>query len=231
MAEDLFKKYRLDEKASLVNAESVDYEDMSDFRRSTEAGKVNESAANREMPEEDIVERVRQTGVNKAMADYKPPWGTTMIRTVEDAKRAVAILRSVPDRIHAWDTETIDLDVRSESPVGKGRILCAQCFAGPDLDFGNGPRLFIDNYADAEGLIETVFKDYLEDPSMKKVWHNYGFDRHIMANHDIDVKGFGGDTMHMARLADPSRLRYGLKYLTQYLEGEIIQVKNALITE
>jgi DNA polymerase I len=143
----------------------------------------------------------------------------------------VAILRSVPERIHAWDTETIDLEVRTESPVGKGRILCAQCFAGPDLDFGNGPRLFIDNYADAEGIIESVFKEYLEDDSMKKVWHNYGFDRHIMANHGIDLKGFGGDTMHMARLADPSRLRYGLKYITQALESEIIQVKNAIIAE
>ena len=165
------------------------------------------------------------------MADYQPPWGTTIIRTVEEARKAVEILRSVPDRIHAWDTETLELDAKTESPVGKGRILCAQCFAGPDLDFGNGPRLFIDNYADAEGLIETVFKEYLEDSSMKKVWHNYGFDRHIMANHGIDVKGFGGDTMHMARLADPSRLRYGLKYLTQSLEADIIQVKNALISE
>ena len=59
------------------------------------------------------------------MADYQPPWGTTIIRTVEEARKAVEILRSVPDRIHAWDTETIELDARTESPVGKGRILCA----------------------------------------------------------------------------------------------------------
>ena len=59
MAEDLFKKYRLDEKASVVNAESGDYEDMKDFRKATKAEELNESAANREMPAEDIVERVR----------------------------------------------------------------------------------------------------------------------------------------------------------------------------
>lgn len=70
-----------------------------------------------------------------------------------------------------------------------------------------------------------MFKDYFEDSSILKCWHNYGFDRHILFNHGIDVKGFGADTMHMARLADPSRLRYGLKFLTQELENEIISAK------
>ena len=127
-AEDLFKKYRLAEKASLVNAEQgsqSDYGDMSEFKKATKAEELNESAANREMPEEDIVKKVKQTGVNTALAEYKPPWGTTIVRTVEEAQKAVAILRSVPDRIHAWDTETVGLDVKLESPVGKGRILCA----------------------------------------------------------------------------------------------------------
>ena len=111
-----------------------------------------------------------------------------------------------------------------DSPVGHGKIICAQCFAGPDIDFGNGPRLFIDNYADAGELIQA-FKGYFEDESILKCWHNYGFDRHVLYNHGIDVKGFGGDTMHMARLADPSRLRYSLKSLTQEMEDQIIGVK------
>lgn len=125
----------------------------------------------------------------------------------------VKILKDYPHRVHAWDTETLGIDAKTESPVGNGRILCAQCFIGPDVDFGNGPRLFIDNYADSEGVIDE-FKAYFEDDKMKKVWHNYGFDRHILGNHKINAKGFGGDTMHMARLANPSRMRYGLKHLT-----------------
>ena len=73
---------------------------------------------------------------------------------------------------------------------------------GPDVDFGNGPRLFIDNYADsADVLLE--FKAYFEDEDFKKCWHNYGYDRHILFNHGINCRGFGGDTMHMARLCDP----------------------------
>ena len=135
---------------------------------------------------------------------------------------------SLPNRIHAWDTETIGINVKEDSPVGNGTIICAQCFVGPDIDFGNGPRLFIDNYADAKEIIQ-VFKGYFENTGYLKVWHNYGFDRHILYNHGIDVKGFGGDTMHMARLADPSRMRYSLKHLTWKLNGPIENVKGAII--
>jgi DNA polymerase-1 len=136
-------------------------------------------------------------------------------------------LKAHPNRIHAWDTETLGINAREQSPVGNGVVLCAQAFIGPDVDFGNGPRLFIDNYADAHDIL-LEFKEYLEDPKYLKCWHNYSFDRHILYNHGIDVQGFGGDTMHMARLADPSRLRYSLKALTQNLESEITSVKKAL---
>lgn len=64
--------------------------------------------------------------------------------------------------MHAWDTETIDIDPKLETPVGNGKIICASAFAGPDIDFGNGPWLFIDNYADAKGVLQE-FKEYLED--------------------------------------------------------------------
>ena len=73
------------------------------------------------------------------------------------------ILQSLKGRVVAWDTETINIEVKEESPVGKGTIICASVFAGPDIDFGSGPRLFIDNYADAKDII-LEFKDYLEDP-------------------------------------------------------------------
>jgi DNA polymerase-1 len=106
--------------------------------------------------------------------------------------------------MHVWDTETINIDAKNETPVGTGTIICASVFIGPDIDFGSGPRCFIDNYADAEGVIDE-FKAYFESEEYMKVWHNYGFDKHILNNHKIDVKGFGADTMHMARLADPSR--------------------------
>jgi len=65
-----------------------------------------------------------------------------------------------------------------------------------------------------------VFKPWLEDAGVHKVWHNYGFDRHVLYNHGIDVRGLGGDTMHMARLWDASRkVGYSLEALTDELVG------------
>ncbi len=164
---------------------------------------------------------VKETGVNIALKNLNIE-GTTIVRSVEDARRIIKILRSLPDRIHAWDTETINIDAKEQSPVGNGKIICATVFVGPDIDFGSGPRLFIDNYADADGII-MEFKDYLEDPRYLKVFHNYGYDRHIFFNHGIDVRGFGGDTMHMARLVDPSRTpnQYGLSTLSELMGPEI----------
>lgn len=54
------------------------------------------------------------------------------------------------------------------------------------------------------------------------MWHNYGFDRHVFHNHGINVRGFGGDTMHMARLFDASKMfgEYALASLTKdYQKG------------
>jgi DNA polymerase-1 len=48
--------------------------------------------------------------------------------------------------IVAWDTETMDLDVKQEAPIGRGKIICASFFAGPQFNFGRGPRVFIDNF-------------------------------------------------------------------------------------
>eukprot|EP00347_Sterkiella_histriomuscorum_P005807 403355195 len=170
-------------------------------------------------------------GVNEALRDLEIP-GTTIIRSREEARRVVQILKAYPDRIHAWDTETIHIDAKEESPVGHGQIICATVFIGPDVDFGNGPRLFIDNYADALNTI-MEFKEYLEDPNYLKCWHNYGYDRHIFFNHGINVQGFGADTMHMARLYDPSKMpnQYSLSALSEILKGKITEQKQLMIQD
>lgn len=156
--------------------------------------------------------------------------GVTIVRDEESAERVLRVLKDLPDRVHAWDTETVDLDVKQVSPVGNGKILSAQAFCGPDVDFGNGPRLFIDNFGESHELIQ-MFKEYFEDDQYLKSWFNYGFDRHIFYNHGIDVQGFGGDSMHMGRLIDPSRgpKEYSLSSLTKYYESDIQDMKREII--
>lgn len=132
--------------------------------------------------------------------------------------------------MHAWDTETVDLDIKEQSPVGNGKIISAQVFCGPDAGFTNGSRVFIDNFGECKDLI-LEFKDYFEDNTTKKVWFNYGFDRHILYNHGIDAKGFGGDVMHMARLLDSSRepKAYSLSKISAYYHKEILDLKKIIV--
>lgn len=98
------------------------------------------------------------------------PPGVTVVRTKADAERALAAIRAAasPGRVFAVDTEVSNIDLSFQSPVGNGYVICASVFGGPDLDFGAGPRLWIDNYGDAEGVL-LEFKEFLEDANTKKV--------------------------------------------------------------
>lgn len=133
-------------------------------------------------------------------------------------------------RVHAWDTETVDVNIKEQSPVGNGKAISAQLFCGPDAGFPGGPRVFIDNFGECKDLL-LEFKDYFEDDNIKKVWFNYGFDRHILNNHGINLKGFGGDAMHMARLIDGSRepSAYSLSKISSYYHKEIQKLKKIIV--
>ena len=109
--------------------------------------------------------------------------GVTIVNDAMSAERALETIRQLevedPDRIHACDTEVTDIDLKVQSPCGNGKVICASVYAGPDVDFGNGPKLWIDNLDEAEGTLD-LFKDYFQNNRIRKVWHNYGFDRHVL---------------------------------------------------
>lgn len=142
--------------------------------------------------------RSKQT-LKASNQNYLTP--VTIINTKEEAKRVVKILESHPKAIWACDTEVVDIAIKEQSPVGNGKVICASIFGGDQVNFGDGSTLWIDN---TDGLL-SEFKGWFENENYLKVWHNYGFDRHVMFNEGIDCKGFYGDTMHMARLWDTSR--------------------------
>eukprot|EP01132_Coremiostelium_polycephalum_P002672 gene2672-3315_t len=155
----------------------------------------------------------------------------TMVRTVEKAKEIVKKLRTLKYTYHACDTEVIDLDLKKESPIGHGRICCFSIYCGPNENFGTGSRIWVDTLDSEKGEeILQVFKEYFEDETILKVWHNYAFDRHILFNHGINVVGFGGDTLLMARLWDASRTNksgYSLEALSvDLLDKQKISMKD-----
>lgn len=98
-------------------------------------------------------------------------------------------------------------------------MICASIYCGPKYNFGNGSRIWIDNLDQAHGTLQ-YFKAYLEDPSIKKVFHNYSFDYHELRNEGITVQGFSCDTMHMARLWESSRVGKG-SYSLESLSEEL----------
>lgn len=141
-----------------------------------------------------------------------------------------ALLQSLPESTYqAWDTEVMEINAAEESPVGHGTVICASVFCGPAYDFGNGPRIWIDNLDEARGTLDA-FKPVLESPSVRKVWHNYGFDRHVLFNEGIDCQGLAGDTMHMARLWDTARLKKG-GYSLEALTAELLKRRKVPMKE
>lgn len=126
----------------------------------------------------------------------------TIVRTKEQARIVLAALKESklkePERIHACDTEVMDIDLKNVGPVGNGYVTCLSVYSGPDFDYGlndqgPGTMLWVDNLDDACGILDE-FKEWLEDEMVLKIWHNYGFDRHVLWNEGINVLGFGGDT-------------------------------------
>lgn len=55
--------------------------------------------------------------------------------------------------------------------------------------------------------------------ALLQVWHNYSFDRHVLERMGLAMRGFAGDTMHMARLWDSSRVGRG-GYSLEALSGD-----------
>lgn len=143
--------------------------------------------------------------------------GVTMVRTREEARAVLPLLLPIRDRRHACDTETTGVNPKTDPIVGNGQVICFSVYCGPDIDFGEGPRLWVDTWTDPDVLWE--FESYFADEGIQKLWHNYGFDRHMVENHGLKCRGFRADTMHKARLWDAGRLQFSLESLTEDLLG------------
>ncbi|KAL6538392.1 hypothetical protein OROGR_012380 [Orobanche gracilis] len=143
-----------------------------------------------------------------------------VVDSIPDAREVVRMLTTeYNDFVHACDTEVANIDVKAESPVDHGEIICFSIYSGPQADFGDGKSCVWVDVLDGGGKdLIREFAPFFEDPSIKKVWHNYSFDNHVIENYGLKVSGFYADTMHMARLWNSSRRTdggYSLEALTR----------------
>ncbi|GJN12315.1 hypothetical protein PR202_ga30584 [Eleusine coracana subsp. coracana] len=145
-----------------------------------------------------------------------------IVDNIESARSVVQLLRTkYKGFIHACDTEVSNINVKEETPVGHGEVICFSISSANSdsqaADFGNGKTCIWVDVLNGGRDVLMEFAPFFEDPSIKKVWHNYSFDRHVIENHGIKVAGFHADTMHLARLWDSSRKTdggYSLEGLT-----------------
>lgn len=141
-----------------------------------------------------------------------------VVDNILTAKKVVQMLiTKYRNFIHACDTEVSKIDIKQETPIGHGEIICFSIYSGPEADFGNGKSCIWVDVLDGGRDLLMEFAPFFEDPSIKKVWHNYSFDSHVIENHGIKLSGFHADTMHLARLWDSSRRAdggYSLESLT-----------------
>ncbi|KAI3711513.1 hypothetical protein L1987_70051 [Smallanthus sonchifolius] len=143
-----------------------------------------------------------------------------IIKAKEVVKKLTTQYRHV---IHACDTEVAAIDVKQETPVNHGEVICFSIYSGHEADFGNGKSCIWVDVLDGGGQnILDIFSPFFEDRDIKKVWHNYSFDNHVIENYGLKLSGFHADTMHMARLWDSSRRMsggYSLEALTSDSKG------------
>ncbi|KAG7600133.1 3'-5' exonuclease domain [Arabidopsis suecica] len=142
-----------------------------------------------------------------------------VVDNVQAAKDTVAkLVNQYRNHVHSCDTEVSGIEVKEETPVDHGELICFSIYCGPEADFGYGKScIWVDVLGENGREVLAEFKPYFEDSFIRKVWHNYSFDSHIIRNHGIEISGFHADTMHMARLWDSARRiegGYSLEALT-----------------
>ena len=131
------------------------------------------------------------------------------------------------DRLHAWvekilaskqfsfDAETTSLNYMQARVVGVS--ISTSPGEAAYIPFGH-------NYIDApdqlsEEQVLTALKPILENPDCKKIGQNLKYDKHVMANHGIQLQGIGDDTMLMSYVLNSTASRHDMDSLAiHYLD-------------
>ncbi|KAK4858277.1 hypothetical protein QYF36_013729 [Acer negundo] len=164
----------------------------------------------------------------------------SQVRVVDNIAAAKEVVRKLTGQyrhwVHACDTEVAKINVKQETPIDHGEVICLSIYSGPEADFGDGKScIWVDVLNGGGSALLNEFAPFFEDPAIKKVWHNYSFDNHVIENYGIKLSGFHADTMHMARLWDSSRRNeggYSLEALTgdpRVMSGAELELEKDLI--
>lgn len=157
--------------------------------------------------------------------EFKRSKGVFIADTPSRCREALSIIKDQP--VVGVDVESHGLDPKKGHAVNQVWALSAQ-FAGE-----TGPAIFVPFWSsyhvgggrlevDPRGREELLFefKGWLEDETPVKVLHNGKFDRHVFANHGVDMRGLLGDTLMMDYYASNGEMLHGLKECMRRYFGE-----------
>jgi len=125
--------------------------------------------------------------------------------------------------LFAFDTETTSLDYMEARIVGVSFAIEAGNAAY--VPFGHDYMGVPDQLS--EDFVWQQLKPLLEDPEQKKVGQNLKYDKSVLANHDITLRGIAFDTMLESYVLNSAGSRHDMDTLAQkYLDHKTISFED-----
>ena len=122
----------------------------------------------------------------------------------------------------------LDTETTSEQPMEAKLVGISFCWKE-----GEAYYVALRSRPDAQGIdMETAIKELkpiLEDENIKKIGQNIKYDKLVLLNYGIEVKGIAYDTMIASYLLNPSRMSHGLDDIAfEYLDHKMTSIDELL---
>lgn len=93
--------------------------------------------------------------------------------------------------------QVANIDVKQETPVDHGEVICFSIYSGPDANFGSGKScIWVDVLDGGRNGLLTEFAPFFEDPSIKKVILFLLFSRNTVYIQDFAINQFTRATFY-----------------------------------
>ena len=122
----------------------------------------------------------------------------------------------------------LDTETTSERPMEAKLVGISFCWKE-----GEAYYVALRSMPDAQGIdLEIAIKELkpiLEDENIKKIGQNIKYDKLVLLNYGIEVKGIAYDTMIASYLLNPSRMSHGLDTIAfEYLDHKMTSIDELL---
>jgi len=145
------------------------------------------------------------------------------ISSLEDLKKIILEMKKEPEFV--LDTETT-----SERPMEAKLVGISFCWKEGEAYYAALRSTPSAKGMDLEAAIKEL-KGVLEDEKIKKIGQNIKYDKLVLSNYGVEIKGISHDTMIASYLLNPSRMSHGLDDLAfEFLDHKMTPIEELLGT-